>query len=130
MQIHHLTKHTKTKKCSIPSQVLSLLSKPLHKKVKGSRIFYNIQTNNTLFCKSSNILKWEVDLGKQFSVSQWHKVVCANHRKQYQKLLTRWYFTPLRITKAYETHLLIAGPTTKHIWYLWNCIFLPILPHN
>lgn len=57
------------------------------------------------------MLKWEADLGKPFTVPQWHKAIrwahtslaYANHTEQYQKLLTRWYFTPLRLAKAYTT---------------------------
>lgn len=28
---------------------------------------------------------------------------CANHREQFHKLLTRWYFTPLRLANVYST---------------------------
>lgn len=44
------------------------------------------------------MIKW--DLGKPFSPLQWQNATkwahgssaCANHKEQYQKILTRWYF--------------------------------------
>lgn len=72
----------------------------------------------------------------QFGVQRWQEAIswahrasaCANHREQYQKLLTRWYYTPHRIAKAY----LSASPlcwrmcggrgTLLHVF--WSCPLL------
>lgn len=117
LQITHLLIQVSSKQRTIPSPVLSLLSTLTYQKSKGSRVFYNLFTSNDIFCKTTNILKWETELGKQFAPTQWKSAIkwahrsssCANHREQFHKLLTRWYFTPLRLAKAYST----ASP---HCW--------------
>lgn len=71
-------------------------------------VYYNLLKGNDLFSKSSNMFKWETEFGTQFTVRQWQETihwahkssVCANHRKQYKKMLTRWYYTPHRIAKV------------------------------
>lgn len=41
--------------------------------------------------------------GSQLSLWAHKSSSCANHKEQFHKLLTRWYFTPRRITAAYPT---------------------------
>lgn len=109
--IAHLLKPLLTKQWAIPSRVMALLTARQHSLTKGLRTYYNLLTHNETFYKTSNIDKWEIDLGKQFSLRQWYKAIrwahnsssCANHMEQYHKLLTRWYFTPLRLAKSFPT---------------------------
>lgn len=67
--------------------------------------------------------------GKWFMPAQWQSSIrwahlsssCANHREQFHKLLTRWYFTPLRLAESYPT----ASP------YCWrSCCSMGMLLHN
>lgn len=72
------------------------------------------------------------DFGKHFSPAQWSSIrwahgssACTNHNEQYQKLLTRWCFTPLRLAKAYPTafpYCWRSCGSIRHIF--WSC---PIL---
>lgn len=109
-QIVHLIKPITSKQCAIPSPVFSLMSCPLHLKTKSTRVFYNLFTNNDVFCQTPNILRWENCLGKQFSSAHCQSTIrwahmsssCANHREQFHKLLSRWYFTPLRLANSYS----------------------------
>lgn len=104
LQILHLIKPVTSKQCAVPSRVLSLMIAPSNQNTRGSTIFCNLLTFNDLFSKTPNIIKWEAELGRQFTPSQWSMAIRwahnssdrAIHREQYQKLLTRWYFTPLR----------------------------------
>lgn len=48
-------------------------------------------------------------MSKMFTPVQWQSAIswahnssaCANHKEQFHKLLTQWYFTPLRLARAY-----------------------------
>lgn len=110
-QITHLLTDLPSKQCEIPSKLALLLRGSTSPLIKGSRVFYDLVTANDMFKKMQYMVKWEADLGKRFSVLQWSKAIhqvhhsstCANHKERYQKLLTRWYFTPLRLTKAYAS---------------------------
>lgn len=82
------------------------------------------------------MVKWEGDLGNTFSEKQWsttiqyahHSSACANHKEQYQKLLTRWYYTPLRLAKAYPSsspHCWRAcGSVGSLLHIFWSCPLL------
>lgn len=104
-QITHLLKKISSKQQAIPTSVLRFLSLPSQSKIRGSKIFYNLYTDNDTLIKTSNILKWEKELGKTFTPAQWQAAItsssCANHKEKFHKRLTRWYFTPLRIATAY-----------------------------
>lgn len=108
-QIKHLLSTLSSHQGAIPTKILSFLQSPLARLAKWTRVFYDLLTGNDQFTKTPNLIKWEVDLGKQFTVLQWIRAIsyahrssaCANHREQYQKRITRWYFTPLRIARAY-----------------------------
>lgn len=112
------------KQCSLPFLVVPLLKNPPFNKIKGSTIFYNLITDNDLFDKSQSLLKWETDLGKQFSVFQWHKAVWwphnsslfTNHEEQFKKLLTRWYFIALQLAVHLSLPILLE--------VLWICRFI------
>lgn len=110
-QIKHLLADLHSPQGAVPSRIMSFLQNSPNLRVKGSRIFYDLVTGNDQFTKSSSMIQWEGDLGKQFTEHQWSKAIyyahhsstCANHNEQYQKLLTRWYFTPLRLARACPT---------------------------
>lgn len=135
--VHHL-KPILSKQRAIPSQLLTLLSTPPHQPTQGSKVFYNLITLNDAFCKTPNIIKWEMELGKQFPPSQWHAAIqwahrsssCANHRGQFHKLLTRWYFTPLRLAKLHPTALLrtVGGHAAQ--WVSFFISFVPACTYN
>lgn len=132
-QITHLIKHVTSKQRALPSPVLSLLSLPLNSTIKGSKVFYDLYTGNDLFTKSKNMVKWEEDLNKQFSPAQWQSAIswahksssCANHKEQFHKLLSRWYFTPRRLAIAYPTvspHCWRScGATGSLLHIFWAC---------
>lgn len=73
------------------------------------------------------------DLWSTYILSQWQKALhwahkssaCANHREQYQKLLTRWYYTPHRISKAYPTAFPYCwrscGGVGSLLHVFWSC---------
>lgn len=134
-QITHLLKQLPSKQRAMPSSVFSFLSLPCQIKAKGSRIFYNRFTGNDIFNKT-NIQKWDSELSKTFTPAQWQSAItwvhnsfsCANHKEQFHKLLTRWYFTPFRLARAYPT-------TSPHCWrscgsigsllhIFWSCPYL------
>lgn len=108
-QITHLLRQISSKQRAVPSSVFSFLSLTNPFKSKGSKVFYNLYTGNDYFTKTNSILKWEEKLGQKFSPVQWQTAIawahksssCANHWEQFQKLLSRWYFTPLRLARAY-----------------------------
>lgn len=82
------------------------------------------------------MVKWEAELGKDFSTLQWQNATkwahtasaCASHREQFPKILTRWYFTPLRISKAYPTASPYCwrscGSVGSLLHVFWNCTSL------
>lgn len=57
--------------------------------------------------KSSFILKWVQELGSTFSDSEWLKAIhynsshtkCINYWEISQKIIHRWYLTPVRLAK-------------------------------
>lgn len=110
-QITHMLSNLSSRQCEIPTRLTPLLQDEQTTLIKGSRVFYDLVTGNDMFGKTQYMVKWESDLGTRFSDIQWSKAIyqahhssaCANQKEQYQKLLTRWYFTPLRIAKAYVT---------------------------
>lgn len=61
---------------------------------------------------------------------QWahHSLACANHKEQYQKLLARWYFTSLRIAKAYSSASPYCrkscGSVGSLLHIFWSCTLL------
>lgn len=79
------------------------------------------------------MLKWEEEFNRRFSIAQWSKALyyayhasaCANHREQYQKLLTRWYFNPLRLAKAYDSASPLCwrscGSVGSLLHIFWSC---------
>lgn len=120
----------------MPSSVFSSLSLLDHSKSKSSKVFYNLYTGNDIFVKTSNIVKWEEELGKQFMSIQWQSAItwthkssyCANHREQFHKLLSRCCFTPLRLAKAYPTTTPFCwrscGSTGSLFHVFWSCPYL------
>lgn len=80
--------------------------------------------------------KWERELRVAFSESQWKLAVCTtykysrcvSHWEQSQKIITRWYLTPQRLSKLYNTHSPLCWRncdqvgTIAHIF--WSCIGL------
>lgn len=108
-QLQHLLTPFPAVQVSLPSHIMPLLKTSYVPAIKGSHLFYELATGNDIFRKSHAMTKWEEDLGRQFSTLQWQNALkwahrsssCANHNEQYQKILTRWYFTPLRIARAY-----------------------------
>lgn len=135
-QISHLLADLPSTQCSLPSRVSSFLHSPPDTRAKGSRLFYDLLTDNDIFTKSPGMLKWEEELGKQFSEAHWSKALhyahtssmCANHREQYQKLLTRWYFTPLQLSKAFPSASpycwRLCGSVGSLLHVFWSCPML------
>lgn len=96
-------------------------------------VFYGLLTGNKQFTKTMNMLKLEMELGFQFTVSQWQKAIkwaytasaCTKHREQFQKLLTQCYYTPHRVAKAFP----LASPscwracreTGSLLHVFWSC---------
>lgn len=117
----------------MPMAVLNFLSHLQQIEVKGSRVFYNLHTGNSSFIKTNNLVKWETELSRTYTPAQWQSAIswahkssaCANHREQYHKLLTRWYFTPLRISKAFPTASPYCwrqcGSVGSLIHIFWSC---------
>lgn len=94
---------------------------------------------------SCGLTLWELSslhVGKKeqlvvwIKMSRWSEAIycahyssaCANHNEQYQKLLNRWYFAPLRLARAYP----MASPycwrscgsvgTLLHIFWTWSLL--------
>lgn len=132
-QITHLIRSIPSKQRAIPARVMALLSASSQPLVKGTRGYYDLLTQNVIFSKTPNILRWETDFQKTFTPLYWQKAIqwahrsssCANHREQYQKLLTRWYFTPLRLAKAFPTSSPLCwrscGSQGSIIHVFWSC---------
>lgn len=131
-QITHL-KSQLFKQQAIPSRIMTLLSCYPQLVTKGSKLYYNLATHNDVFSKTPNIIKWETDLGQQFSSLQWQKAIrwahksssCANRREQFHRLLTRGYYTPLRLAKAFSTVSPYCwrscGSTGSILHIYWSC---------
>lgn len=53
---------------------------------------------------------------------------CANHREQFQKLLTRWYYTPLRLSKTFSSISpycwRACGSVGSILHIFWSCTSL------
>lgn len=131
-QIVHLLKPLPSKQRAIPSRVMTMLAAHRQLPIKGSRIYFNLFTQNKFVCKTSNINKWGTDLGKQFSPLQWHKAIswahksstCANHKEQYHKLLMTWYVTPHMTCQIfpYSVSILLAILWLNGFYLIsWSC---------
>lgn len=113
---------TQKKKLSL-RRYLRLLTAPNSQPTKGSRLFYNLFTCNDIFSKMPNIIKWELELEKIHTspmAIRWAHISssCANHREPFQKLLTRWYFTPLSLSHCISTLLEVLqlnGLSSTHL---------------
>lgn len=82
------------------------------------------------------MVKWEVELNKQFTPAQWQMAIswahksssCANHKEQFHKLLSRWYFTPRRLAIAYPTSSPYCwrscGSIGSLLHIFWSCSHL------
>lgn len=124
--------HPNSELFPLKSSLFFSTQQPVRSKVRG----YSMTYSQVMISKSPSMIKWEADLGKQFSVLQWSKAIhcahhssaCAKHKLQYQKLLTRWYFTPLHIAKAYTMAFQYCwrscGSVGSLLHVFWSCSLL------
>lgn len=135
-QITHLLGHIRSHQRGVLTPVLNFLNYSQQSKVKGSRVFYDLHTGNSTFTKTNNILKWESEMGRTYTPLQWQAAIswahkasaCASHKEQYHKLLTRWYFTPLRLSRAYQSSSPCCwrscGSVGSLLHVFWSCPLL------
>lgn len=101
-----------------PSIIWEYLSYHEDHTKKGISFFYGILSSHP-DNKNAHMLKWERDLGQNFSWDQWKKSFqiinksssCIEHWDNAQKITNRWYLTPYKLSKIY--------PSTPDI--CWRC---------
>lgn len=79
------------------------------------------------------MMKWEQELKREFPLHQWYLAVkhngkssaCVDHWENAQKILHRWYLTPLRIHKMNLSIQPLCwwkcNNTGNHLHILWSC---------
>lgn len=79
------------------------------------------------------MIKWEQDLNTSFSATQWQTAIrstykasrCVTHWEQSQKILTRWYLTPYRLSTFYKQSDPLCWRGCGHIGNIyhifWSC---------
>lgn len=101
--------------------------------IKGISLFLKTINNKMIFTKFSDITAWERKLGTSSTPTQWQKALQSTYSatksvnlwELTQKILLRWYLTPLQISKfdIYTSPLCWrkcgAISTLYHI--LWDC---------
>lgn len=108
---------------------------------KGTSLFYNLFQHKLTFIKIPPYQKWEADLGKNYTTSQWQSAYtaiykaskCVNHWELSQKIALRWYLTPYQISKFSQTNswrecsdvgnIMHVFWSCKHLTSFWNSIF-------
>lgn len=78
-------------------------------KTKGTTIFYNTLNKTPYTSKPPSLTRWEADLSVSILLRDWRAAVCttfaaskcASYHETFYKVIDRWYFTPLRLSKIY-----------------------------
>lgn len=99
-------------------------------------LFYKSTSLLYIQVKSANMIKWERDLQKEFTLPQWRLIIqynsrssaCIDHWDNTQKLLHRWYLAPLRISKMDPNTSPMCwrdcSSTGNLLHILWSCVVI------
>lgn len=109
---------------------------------KGISFFYNSFQQKLTFTKFQPYQKWESDLGKPITTSQWQYTLktvykaskCVIHLELLQKIALRWYLTSYRLSKFCQSNSPLCwrncGAVGNLLYMFWTCKHLTSFWHN
>lgn len=118
---------------------------------KGLTLSYKLQVGATSASKGANMIKWEGELQKTFSLEEWTKALqtssklshCINYKEIMRKIHLRWFLTPNRLAHmksdatnlcwrqcghiGSQLHMWWSCPITTSFWQQINNILMAVL---
>lgn len=132
LQIASLYKWLNTPNTPIPTPVWKFLNSN-NLKAKGISLLYDLINDKSAFTKINPKIKWERDIGKNFTNSQWLSAIkcnrqfsrCSNYEELAAKFLARWHFTPYIVAKFSKDNSNLCwrgcGQVGNLVHMVWAC---------